>query len=503
MTRPATPAWQRRVACVLACVVALVCIMPAAASAVGLPFVDIPDATSVAGDAMDAATKSIVGMVADGSAALTNEIIRVSDTVGAPQVGAGNTWFSASYRRVVGVSLWLMAIAALIAIVSAGVRGRIGDVVGVLLVNVPSSVLAMMLVTVGVDLALGLVDAMTAYTFRGSIPQIQQFLHDVGTTFAEADGATSAAGSVLAPGVALVVGLFMILAQLAILAIMVIRSALVYIVTLFLPLVLAVQVWPATRHMTRKSLELLAVLIFSKFAIFTCFALGAGAYTSAGAGTAPPIQSAIVGLGVMAAAAFSPMLLMSIIPGVAGSFMQPGSGGGARGAVGVTSAAQVMRSTLASVHTVRRPYNSRASSTATSSHSARVAGSAALESAHGPGAIAAAAATRGSVAGPAAGAATAAAGAATRIVPPAGGTVTRATSPSNSEPAASPSAPAAARVEHAGPPSSHSQSPVDARPSASSTPVVGSQSMSVPASSQTADGFSKVSTRQPFNLEAT
>jgi hypothetical protein len=410
--------------------------------------------------------------------------------------------------------MWLMAIAALIAIISAGVRGRIGDVVGVLLVNIPSSVVAMMLVTVGVDLALGLVDAMTAYTFRGSIPQIQQFLHDIGQTFADADGATSAAGAVLAPGVALIVGLFMILAQLVILAVMVIRSALVYIVTLFLPLVLAVQVWPATRHMTRKALELLAVLVFSKFAIFTCFALGAGAYTSATTGTASPIQSAIVGLGVMAAAAFSPMLLMSIIPGVTGSMMQPGSRGGAHAAVGVSSSAQVMRSTLASVHTVRRSSSTRSNAAHVATAAPLTAGRAAIETAHGPAAAAGGAAIAGPAGSAAAGAGAAATGAAgsaasgaTRIVPP----LTSGAAPRGNEPP-NPEHPAGARAAESAPSRHASSGAADASASgiagrspesSTSTSVASPAALSVPVSSQTADGFSTVSTRQPFTLEAT
>jgi type IV secretion system protein TrbL len=119
--------------------------------------------------------------------------------------------------------------------------------------------------------------------------------------------------------------------------------------------------------MTRKALELLAVLILSKFAIFTCFALGAGAtnatlHASSGSDA---VQSAIIGLGVMIAAAFSPMLLMSIIPGIAGSFGagMPGGTAGA-GALGVQTPSQIMRSTLSRVHTVRGGSSSHSPATA-------------------------------------------------------------------------------------------------------------------------------------------
>lgn len=267
-----------------------------AAHALGLPFVDIPDAGEVASDAMDSASRAIVNLVATSVASLTNEIIKVSDTVGAPQVGTSNAWFTASYRRTVAVSLYLMAIASLVAITAAGIRGKVGDMAQVVFVGIPGSVIAMMLATLGVQLALSLTDAMTAYTFRSSVSDIQTFLHDIGTVFTSADGAAQPTAA-LAPGLVLIIGLLLIIAQLVILAVLIIRAALIYIVTLFLPLVFAMQVWPATRHMTRKALELLAVLILSKFAIFTCFALGAGAtnatlHASSGSDA---VQSAIIG----------------------------------------------------------------------------------------------------------------------------------------------------------------------------------------------------------------
>ena len=339
-----------------------------AAKAVGLPFVDLPTAGSVASDAMDAISGAIVNLIASSVAALMNEIIKVADTVGAPQVGSNNAWFTASYKRTMGVSLYLMAIAALVAITSAGIRGKVGDIAQVVFVGLPGAVVAMMLATVGVQLALALTDAMTAYTFRSSVDDVQTFLHDIGTTFTATDGAAQPTAQ-LAPGLTLIIGLLLIVAQLVILAVLIVRSALIYIVTLFLPLVFAVQVWPAARHMTRKALELLAVLILSKFAIFTCFALGAAATAdvlspATNGGGPPAVQSAIVGLGVMAAAAFSPMLLMSIVPGIAGSFGagMPGGTYGS-GALGTQSPMQVMRSTLASVHTVRGGSNSAQSAT--------------------------------------------------------------------------------------------------------------------------------------------
>lgn len=500
-------------------VLAVASVVPAA-HALGMPFVDLPTAGDVASDAMDSASKAIVNLIASSVAALTNEIIEVSDTVGAPQVGSGNAWFTASYKRTMGVSLYLMAIAALIAITAAGIRGKVGDMAQVVFVGIPGSVVAMMLATLGVQLALALTDAMTAYTFRSSVDDIQSFLHDIGTVFTSTDGAAQPTAA-LAPGLVLIIGLLMIVAQLVILAVLIIRTALIYIVVLFLPLVFAVQVWPATRHMTRKALELLAVLILSKFAIFTCFALGSAATTDilngpAAAGGPPAVQSAIVGFGVMLAAAFSPMLLMSIVPGVAGSFGagMPGGTAGA-GALGIQSPSQIMRSTLASVHTVRGGSSTRTngassrsnsrgggstkpprppSTSGTGSGAARTGvgtgGSAAMEQAHSatnahPVSAAAAGVTRQLAAG-----AVSASSAVTGNSPP---TTSNAVS-DGPHVVSSRSGTAAAQA-------------ASSRSAESTSGSGGSRQLSLPESDETSqvssDGFSRVSTRQPFTLETT
>jgi hypothetical protein len=470
---------------------------------------------------MDSASKAIVNLIASSVASLTNEIIKVSDTISAPQVGSSNAWFTASYKRTMGVSLYLMAIVSLIAITAAGIRGKVGDMAQVIFVGIPGSVVAMMLATLGVQLALALTDAMTAYTFGSSVDDIQTFLHDIGVVFTATDGAAQPTAA-LAPGLVLIIGLLMIVAQLVILAVLIVRAALIYIVTLFLPLVFAMQVWPATRHMTRKALELLAVLILSKFAIFTCFALGAGALhdlatgTTAASGGAPAVQTAIVGFGVMLTAAFSPMMLISIIPGIAGTF---GSGepGGAYGAgvLAIKSPTQIMRSTLASVHTVRGASSNHTASnrntgrstsntsttprppggtngaagTRTGNGGASGGGSAAMEQAHSTANAHPAAATAATSAQTlAAGATTAASTTHATPSPTASGT-----SSSTEGPHVISSRPDE-RTAPASTPTSR-----DAGESAT-------RQLALPVgdeSERSVDGFSRVRTRQPFTLETT
>jgi hypothetical protein len=292
------------------------------------------------------------------------------------------------------------------------------------------------------------------------------------------------------------------------------------------------QVWPATRHMTRKALELLAVLILSKFAIFTCFALGASAtadilHGAANPGGPPAVQSAIVGFGVMLAAAFSPMLLMSIVPGIAGSFGagMPGGTTGA-GALGIQSPSQLMRSTLSSIHTVRGGSGDQTGS-GSGSGSSRGSGSvtprppsppggSASGTAGGVGARGGAAAEQAHGAANAHPAAAAAMGA-TKVLA-AGANAAASTARGATQQGGS-SAGGASGSTASGSTSANGQGPhvvgerSDWRGASSGSPsgsaATGApQQLELPVSSGTSgdaspDGFSRVNTRQPFTLETT
>jgi hypothetical protein len=144
---------------------------------------------------------------------------------------------------------------------------------------------------------------------------------------------TALNGSQASAFVIFVLGLVAVLAGLILVAELVVRSALIYIVVALAPLVFATRVWPATKGASRKLLDLLVALIFSKLVIAIALGVAASAAVGSGSGgevTALPTPEVFaenpggsvtqaVGILLTAAAAFgvsafSPLLITRVLP---------------------------------------------------------------------------------------------------------------------------------------------------------------------------------------------
>ncbi len=92
---------------------------------------------------------------------------------------------------------------------------------------------------------------------------------------------------------------------------LVVREAAVYVIVLMLPLFFAALVWPARRVWAARAVELLIALILSKFVIVAVLALGGAAMEHA---AALSITSLLAGLALVLLAAFSPWVLLRLLP---------------------------------------------------------------------------------------------------------------------------------------------------------------------------------------------
>jgi hypothetical protein len=103
-----------------------------------------------------------------------------------------------------------------------------------------------------------------------------------------------------------------------------VRSALVYLLVAVNPIGFAAAVWPTARGLLRRLAELLVAVVVSKFVI--CVALAVGVAALAGAGQAAPAGTGVgtaaaaslggllVGGSVLALAAFSPFVVLKLMP---------------------------------------------------------------------------------------------------------------------------------------------------------------------------------------------
>jgi hypothetical protein len=219
-------------------------------------------------------------------------------------------WFSGQgspYATVRDIAIVLTLGFALLAIVSGTLRG---DPVGMLTriaVGLPATALAMAVSIPVVGLLLELVDQLsTAVLDPANAPAIK-FLSGFGETAAKASG-----------GFAVVlVGLLAVLAAAMVWAELLVRAALIYLVVALSPLVLAATMWPAARGVLRRTVEVLVALIVSKLVVSIAIAVGAAALGGAGmenTGMAGAIGTLMIGAAILAMAAYSPFLVLRLIP---------------------------------------------------------------------------------------------------------------------------------------------------------------------------------------------
>jgi hypothetical protein len=102
-----------------------------------------------------------------------------------------------------------------------------------------------------------------------------------------------------------------------------VRSSLIYLLVAFSPLVFAASVWPSARGMLRRLVELLLAVILSKLAISIALSVGVaalggtvtpGADGGVGEFAAQSLGNLVVGTAILAMAAFSPFIILKLIP---------------------------------------------------------------------------------------------------------------------------------------------------------------------------------------------
>lgn len=277
------------------------------------------------GWAWDKVTAGLAKWVLEAVASLIEGVVGFLQS--STKVDITAVWFSGEgspYATVREIAIVLTLGFALLAIVSGTLRG---DPVGMftrVAVGLPVTALAMAVAIPVVAILLELIDQLSIAVLDPADAPAIEFLSGFGQTAAKASG-----------GFAVVlVGLLAVLAALMVWAELLVRAALIYLVVALSPLVLAATLWPATRGVLRRTVEVLVALIVSKLVV--CIAIAVGAAALGGAGTqdtdtSGAIGTLMIGAAILAMAAYSPFLVLRLIPivesatigqGVAGSPMR-------------------------------------------------------------------------------------------------------------------------------------------------------------------------------------
>lgn len=291
---------------------------PAAAdipNPVGIVTGPITDALGgIGGWAFDKVAEGISKWVLGAVEFFVNGALDFLRTSARPDVEAA--WFAgpgspyAAVRNIAAVLLlgfvFLGLIQGLVQADPAGMLRRVA-------MNLPVAVAGMVVTTAVVGRLLELTDAMSDAVLSSSNEQALHFLSGFGATVTSA---TSGFAAVL-------LGLVAVVAALLLWIELIVRSSLVYLLVAMSPLGFAATLWPTARGFLRKTVEILLAVILSKFVIAVALAIGVAALGGAGstsAGQAAPaaagagLGTLLVGAVLLGLAAFSPFIVLKLVP---------------------------------------------------------------------------------------------------------------------------------------------------------------------------------------------
>jgi hypothetical protein len=259
--------------------------------------------------------------LANAASKVVGEVLAYLDTSSTVSLDQG--WWAGPRARDIGQAVVvfagaLLVLFLLVAIVQGLIRGDVGLMVRTVAVEAPVSVFAMAAITTVTGVLLAATDGVSSWVLAGAPENIAGFF-----AFGEPQSILSLGlfGFILIPG--------FILAAIVVWIELAVRSALIYLLLAFSPLVLAVRVWPALSGAWHQLCRIGLALIASKFVISLALGLGAAALAGGGPGNlgAPgpnpndmgtqmglTVGGLVMGLSLMVMAAFGPFVVLKLFP---------------------------------------------------------------------------------------------------------------------------------------------------------------------------------------------
>ena len=301
--------------------------------------------------------EQITQWVSDGAAWLIAQVVEGIQESTTPQLTAKG--FLTQYAKMSAIAALLGMAMLLLAVLEGVAQGNAGMLIRVVLVNLPLAFIATSVAYVVVQLLLvatdGMCDAISSTAGRDS----QHFFHsaikglsDAGGTVGGAGGggpASEAGGKVGVPlfvtFLAAIIGAF---AALMVWLELIMRDAAVYVVAMFMPFSLAASIWPRWMGALRRSVELLLVVISSKFVIVAIISMAAALLADPGDGVEPILAAS----ALMLISCFAPFVLMKFVPFAEGAmtaaYSRRSASGGAIGGIQLASDVAILRGMMRS-----------------------------------------------------------------------------------------------------------------------------------------------------------
>jgi type IV secretion system protein TrbL len=258
-------------------------------------------ASAPVGAAAGAVTDGVLGAIRTAVInACAWAVIRVVSGLGASSnISLTSAAVGTNYRFMVAVAVVCMLPLIGLAAVSALLRSDPGALARAVFGALPAAAL---LTVVGIQLTQTFVDVVDAVSAR-------LLAGHAGDGAVVAHAIPAALGGTSVPVViGVAVAIAAMCAALAVWVELLVRAAAVEVAVIFLPLVFAGIVWPATARYARRLAEILAALTLSKLVIIGIVSLGMAELTGA------TIPGVLAGTAMLGLAAFAPFVLLSLIP---------------------------------------------------------------------------------------------------------------------------------------------------------------------------------------------
>lgn len=264
--------------------------------------------------------------------------------------------YLAKYRQILALASVLAIGVVCLAVIEGGRRGDAGSLVGVMLAGLPLAILGTALSLALIQISLHVVDALSLGVANATATDVRGWFKAGSAWMIESAVQPSAPTDVLDPGeakppggpavpgfVLLITSLLAILGALGLWIELLMRDAAIYVCALFLPLGLAASVWPRWGGVARRTVEILVVLVISKFFIVMIISLAASFL-----GKPDSVESALAGSAMLIVALLMPFMLLRVIPMMEGSQLTRGAAGASRTGTQMATQAQMLHHHLAS-----------------------------------------------------------------------------------------------------------------------------------------------------------
>jgi type IV secretion system protein TrbL len=272
--------------------------------------------------AASSAVEMVTSWVADSATWLLGKVISFIDHSTSPTLDAA--WFTDRYSFMIGLAALVLLPMLLIATIRAVMNQDFGQLARSFFLYLPIAILGTFVAVYLAQSLLAITDALSAAAGESIAGDTSRIFDSVGKTLSESVGMASPGApsfAIFFGALLLIVGSFFVWLELLV------RSAAVTVSVFFLPLILAGLVWPATIRWTRRLIELLVALILSKFVIVAVISLATAALADPRGGGFGTVMG---GAALMLMAAFSPFVLLKLMPMAEGAAMSHLEGLGRR-----------------------------------------------------------------------------------------------------------------------------------------------------------------------------